>query len=231
MSARTLCTALLRAASRQTAAAAIEGQQLLRYLPAALARSSHAFSTSAAPSDLAKVVQDELSHERSSYEKSEVVAGGPPAPFLLEQQPEDTLLTLRRQYKGEEIVVSVSDNLQVPLLPSGCCASWPLESDGRCVAMHSHGALQRPVDAPFPRCVCCHRCHRCHRCHPAPGCFPLLQDSFPQMEDEGEEYDTSAVSFNVSVAKGGRALVFECVSDGTTLDITHVSCEPAGALR
>jgi hypothetical protein len=48
------------------------------------------------------------------------------------------------------------------------------------------------------------------------------------MDDEGEEYDTSAVSFNVSVTKGGRAMVFECVSDGTTLDITHVSCEPAG---
>ncbi len=113
MAARILCTALLRQASRRTAAAAIEGQQLLRLLPPALPQAVHRFSSSSAPADLAKVLQDELSHEQGNYEKSEVVAGGPPAPFLLEQQPEDTLLTLKRKYKDEDVVVSVSDNLQV----------------------------------------------------------------------------------------------------------------------
>lgn len=167
MSARILCTALLRQATRRTAAALIEGQQALQFLPAAVSQSAQRFSTSSAPLKLAETLKDELEHEQSSYEKSEVIAGGPPAPFLLEQTPGDTLLTLKRKYKDEDVTVSVSDN---------------------------------------------------------------LQDNFPAAEEEGAEYDTSAVSFNVSCARGGQALVFECVSDGTTLDITHVSCEPAEGL-
>jgi hypothetical protein len=111
MAARVLCTALLRQASRQ--AALIEGQQALRCLPAAFTHSAHRFSTSSAAADLAKVLDEELKHEQSSYEKSDVVAGGPPAPFLLEETPGDTLLTLKRKYKDEDITISVSDNLQV----------------------------------------------------------------------------------------------------------------------
>jgi hypothetical protein len=113
MAARVLCSALLRQASRQTAAALIEGQQVLRYIPAAVTQSVHHFSTSSAPADLAKVLDEELKHEQSSYEKSDVVAGGPPAPFLLEEAPGDTLLSLKRKYKDEDITISVSDNLQV----------------------------------------------------------------------------------------------------------------------
>jgi hypothetical protein len=37
------------------------------------------------------------------------------------------------------------------------------------------------------------------------------------------------VTFNVTVTKGESSLVFECVSDGTYLDVRHVSHEPAGA--
>jgi hypothetical protein len=35
------------------------------------------------------------------------------------------------------------------------------------------------------------------------------------------------VVFNVTVTKGESSLVFECVSDGTYLDVRHVSHEPA----
>lgn len=51
-------------------------------------------------------------------------------------------------------------------------------------------------------------------------------------EDEDEEADDSAdVNFNVTVTKGDKALVFECISDGTYVDIRHVSFEPASGLE
>lgn len=53
------------------------------------------------------------------------------------------------------------------------------------------------------------------------------------VEDEEEAAEGGAldvdvgVVFNVSVTKGDTALVFECRSDGTYLDIQHCSLEPA----
>lgn len=52
--------------------------------------------------------------------------------------------------------------------------------------------------------------------------------------DEGGEWveePPNDITFNVSVAKGDRALVFECVSDGTYVDIRHVSLEPASGVE
>lgn len=43
----------------------------------------------------------------------------------------------------------------------------------------------------------------------------------------GEEGEPNDVNFNVTVTKGGSALVFECTSDGSYVDIRHVSLEPA----
>ena len=48
----------------------------------------------------------------------------------------------------------------------------------------------------------------------------------PPFEGEGDDESISAVVFNVSVAKGDRALVFECESDGNSFTINHVSLEP-----
>ncbi|KIZ03538.1 hypothetical protein MNEG_4420 [Monoraphidium neglectum] len=62
-----------------------------------------------------------------------------------------------------------------------------------------------------------------------------LQEGVPQEFEEGEEDEGdegelgSEVTFNVTVTKGESSLVFECVSDGTYLDVRHVSHEPAGA--
>lgn len=47
--------------------------------------------------------------------------------------------------------------------------------------------------------------------------------------DGGEE--PNDITFNVSVAKGAQALVFECSSDGTYVDIRHVSFEPASGVE
>jgi hypothetical protein len=60
----------------------------------------------------------------------------------------------------------------------------------------------------------------------------VLQDSLAggPLADEDEEDevdDVNDVNFNVTVTKGDSALVFECISDGTYVDIRHVSLEPA----
>jgi hypothetical protein len=48
----------------------------------------------------------------------------------------------------------------------------------------------------------------------------------------GEEEDEAAdVNFNVTVTRGGSSLVFECVSDGSYVDVRHVSLEPAGRVE
>lgn len=45
-------------------------------------------------------------------------------------------------------------------------------------------------------------------------------------EDDDEEQVDTLVSFYVSVIKGDQSAVFECSSDGTYLQIDHVSLEP-----
>lgn len=55
-----------------------------------------------------------------------------------------------------------------------------------------------------------------HCSHP----FPRSQPPLPALAGP-------QVFFNVTVTKGDEALVFNCASDGTYLDIRHVSHEPA----
>jgi hypothetical protein len=50
-------------------------------------------------------------------------------------------------------------------------------------------------------------------------------------EGEGEGEEPNDITFNVSVSKGGKALVFECNSDGTYVDIRHVSFEPESGVE
>lgn len=48
--------------------------------------------------------------------------------------------------------------------------------------------------------------------------------------DEPED-EPNDITFNVSVSKAGKALVFECISDGTYVDIRHVSLEPESGVE
>lgn len=156
------CSALQAApAAIQTPAA-----ELLQQAKASFTSSSSVLST-----DLSSILSKELKHEKAVAEKSEVVAAGPPAPFVLHSKLGDTAVSLTRDYKGEKVSVDCSVNMQDSL-----------------------------------------------------GGLPLGGDD----EEEEEEMDDSAdVQFNVTVTKGDKALVFECVSDGTYFDIRHVSLEPA----
>lgn len=54
-----------------------------------------------------------------------------------------------------------------------------------------------------------------------------LIDDMEGEDEEDEESYTSEALFNVTVTKGGQSLVFECVSDGTFVDIRHVALEAA----
>lgn len=127
------------------------------------------FTTGSVPCfSLAKTLGEELSFEKEQYQKPEQISSGPPAPFKLTDTPGDTLLTLTRQYNGEEINVDLHVNNQ----PS----------------------------APF---------------------------------DDGSDGEETLnfVAFNVSVSKGDTSLVFECESDGTSVNVNHVSCEPKDGIE
>jgi len=63
-------------------------------------------------SDLAATLKAEIKHEKSSYAPNEVVAKGPPAPFTLTSAPGDTTVSLKRDFKGEQISIDSSVNLQ-----------------------------------------------------------------------------------------------------------------------
>ncbi len=52
------------------------------------------------------------------------------------------------------------------------------------------------------------------------------QPSTPFSGEDGDDEGISTVVFNVSVVKDGKALVFECESDGNSTTINHVSLEP-----
>lgn len=62
---------------------------------------------------LKDVLKNEIEHEQQNYENPEVIANGPPAPFTLETNPGNTLLTLKRKIGDEEIMVDCSVNMQV----------------------------------------------------------------------------------------------------------------------
>lgn len=50
-------------------------------------------------------------------------------------------------------------------------------------------------------------------------------------EDEDEAVEGNEINFNVTVTKGDQSLVFECASDGSYLDIRHISLEPSSGLE
>ncbi|PNH04235.1 hypothetical protein TSOC_009607 [Tetrabaena socialis] len=73
-----------------------------------------AFTTSSARhSSLTSLLAEEVKYEKENYQRPEQVSGGPPAPFKLTEAPGDTLLTLTRSYKGEEVNVDLHVNNQV----------------------------------------------------------------------------------------------------------------------
>eukprot|EP00775_Hariotina_reticulata_P005272 gene5272-5507_t len=111
----------------------------------------------------------EIKHEKTVYEKDELVARGAPAPFILHSTLGDTAVSLTRDFNDEKISIDCSVNMQDSL------AGGPLADE----------------------------------------------------DEEDEVDDVNDVNFNVTVTKGSSALVFECISDGTYVDIRHVSLEPA----
>ncbi|KAF6263770.1 mitochondrial glycoprotein [Scenedesmus sp. NREL 46B-D3] len=135
------------------------------------AKASFHSSTLTLSSDLPSILTKEIKHEKAVAEKSDVVAAGPPAPFVLHSKLGDTAVSLTRDFKDEKISVDCSVNMQDSL-----------------------------------------------------GGLPLGGDEEEEEDDDDEAAD---VQFNVTVTKADKALVFECVSDGTYLDIRHVSLEPA----
>ncbi|KAI8475442.1 MAG: mitochondrial glycoprotein [Monoraphidium minutum] len=59
----------------------------------------------------------------------------------------------------------------------------------------------------------------------------IMQESLAEDIEEGEEDEEdygNEVMFNVTVSRAGSALVFECASDGSYLEIRHVSFEAEG---
>jgi hypothetical protein len=125
-----------------------------------------------ADSSLSSILGKELKHEKTLYEKDELIAQGPPAPFVLHSAVGDTAVSLTREYQGEKISVDCSVNMQESLALGG----------------------------------------------------------YEEGEEDEDLEEANDVNFNVTVTKGDKALVFECVSDGTYVDVRHVSMEPAGGL-
>ncbi|EFJ41865.1 hypothetical protein VOLCADRAFT_83936 [Volvox carteri f. nagariensis] len=139
---------------------------LLRCAAAAFSRSLTT-SASSLNSSLSSLLREELDFEKKNYVRPEQVSGGPPAPFKLTEAPGDTLLTLSRTYKNEEISIDLHVNNQ-----------------------------------------------------PSP----------PYEDEEADEEGITMVAFNVSVLKEGKVLLFECESDGSSVNINHVSLEPKEGL-
>lgn len=69
------------------------------------------FAASAADS-LAEILKAESTFEKGDYQRPAEVAGGPPAPFKLEESPGDTLLTLSRSFGAETVKIDLHVNNQ-----------------------------------------------------------------------------------------------------------------------
>lgn len=71
------------------------------------------FRSSTSPcSSLLKTLQSEVEYEKENYNAPEDLAKGPPAPFKLQETPEDTQITLTRDFHGETISVDLMVNNQ-----------------------------------------------------------------------------------------------------------------------
>lgn len=136
-----------------------------------------------ASKELAAALAKELKHEEAVYEQDELVAGGPPAPFVLSTATGDTAMTLTREFGANEVVtVDVSVSMQDEL-------AMPFDED----------------DDEDDE-----------------------EDNEGEEDEDDDEEEPGDVNFNVTVTRGEHALVFECVGDGTYVDVRHVSLEPAG---
>eukprot|EP00195_Chlamydomonas_chlamydogama_P016390 CAMPEP_0202900338 /NCGR_PEP_ID=MMETSP1392-20130828/11160_1 /ASSEMBLY_ACC=CAM_ASM_000868 /TAXON_ID=225041 /ORGANISM="Chlamydomonas chlamydogama, Strain SAG 11-48b" /LENGTH=242 /DNA_ID=CAMNT_0049586709 /DNA_START=81 /DNA_END=809 /DNA_ORIENTATION=+ len=80
--------------------------------PHALAVSRNFGTSSPALSNLVNILNDEIKHEKDNYIQPEPIKSGPPAPFVLSESLDDTLLSLKRTYKGEEIHIDLHVNNQ-----------------------------------------------------------------------------------------------------------------------
>lgn len=61
---------------------------------------------------LRDTISQEISHEVEDYKKPQEIISGPPAPWIMADEPGETLITLKRKYRDEEVEI----NLQVRLL-------------------------------------------------------------------------------------------------------------------
>jgi hypothetical protein len=149
------------------------------------------------------VLRREIKHERGAYSPPAVVASGPPAPFTLVDAPGEAAVTLRREFRGgETITVECSVNLQDALGPP---PGFEDDDDDEDELEEEEGEEEGK----------------------AKGGDDGGDDGDDDEDDEDDDEDPGDVAFNVTVAKGasGPALVFECVSDGTYVDVRHVALE------
>ncbi|KAL3146728.1 hypothetical protein ABBQ38_014715 [Trebouxia sp. C0009 RCD-2024] len=182
MICKTLTSRSLAAVSRAAPTHCTPSCSLLRHAAAAGANrpawrsdttsliSLRNFNTSMfARSALTDILQEEIVHEKETYQPPEEVISGPPEGWQLTETPGDTHMTLKKTHGSEKIQIDLMVNDQ-------------------------------PVD---------------------PG------EVYQEMaEGDNEEVDVDVgVHFNASVTKGEQSLVFECKSDGTYLDIQHLSLE------
>lgn len=117
MAARVLCRVLLR--HSQAAQAMPACLQALRSdTTVQLGNEIRQISTSSvALNNLLNLLDSEIQHEKTQYEKPPLVADSAPNGFILSQEPGDTLLVLNRKYLDEELTVACSMNLQEPQEP------------------------------------------------------------------------------------------------------------------
>jgi len=184
------------------------------WAPSSFARAFAADTPADAPApSLLSVLKREIKHERSAYAPPAVVAAGPPTPFTLVDAPGEAAVSLRREFRGgETITVDCSVNLQDALGPPPGFedeSSSGEDEDGEGSGEEEEGAGKKA----------------------GKGDGDGDGDGDEDEDEDDEDEDPGDVAFNVTVSKGGGAgpsLVFECVSDGTYVDVRHVALEGAG---
>jgi hypothetical protein len=196
-------SALAAAAASASAAPVVAPSSLLPSLarPFASAADDAATTTPTPPPSLLNVLKREIKHEKSAYSAPAVVASGPPAPFTLVDVPGEAAVSLKREYRGgETITVDCSVNLQDALgPPPGFEDDEDLDEEEEQQAQQQEEAAGKEGEG---------------------------EDEDDEDEDDEDDEDPGEVAFNVTVAKsGGPSLVFECVSDGTYVDVRHVALE------
>jgi hypothetical protein len=179
---------------------AAAGTTTARLFAAAAAASDGEATAAAAasPPSLLSVLKREIKHERSAYSPPSVVASGPPAPFTLVDAPGEAAVTLKREYRGgETITVDCSVNLQDALGPPPGFEDD--DDDDEDLEEEAEEGKEGKEEG---------------------------DDDDDDEDGDDDDEDPGDVAFNVTVSKAsGPSLVFECVSDGTYVDVRHVALE------